>query len=219
MSSADELEEVAELRRQVSEMARGFRAAQVLLTCHELGLFDAIAEGAFTEAEIAATVQADARGTALLLNAATALGLLEKREGRFVNTPTTSTCLTRAGAGYMGGLGHERNWYRRWGHLTEAVKTGQRPEENVRDEQDEEWARRFVLALYERSRRVAPAVAEALALPEDRPLRVLDVGGVVGGTASPWPRAIPFWRPPCSSCPAWCPWPARSSPRLAWPSA
>ena len=69
---------VLQLRRQVSELARGYRTAQVLLTCVELGVFEAIAAGAATETEITAAIACDARGTGLLLNTAASLGLLEK---------------------------------------------------------------------------------------------------------------------------------------------
>lgn len=169
---------VLQLRRQVSELARGYRAAQVLITCVELGVFEAIAAGAATQAEIAAATACDQRGTGLLLNTAASLGLLEKREGRFANSPLAAACLTRGGAGYMaGGLRLERAFYRRWGRLAEAVRTGQRPEEDRRDEQAGDWARNFVYGLYDSARPVAPLIAGALDLPDDRPLRVIDVGG------------------------------------------
>ena len=178
MTESTDPQTVLQLRRQVSELARGYRTAQVLLTCVELGVFEAIATGASTEAEITAAIACDARGTGLLLNTAAALGLLEKREGRFANAPLAATCLTRGGAGYMAGsLRLERAFYRRWGRLADSVRTGQRPEEDRRDEQADDWVRNFVYGLYDMARPVAPFIAEALALPEDRPLRVIDVGG------------------------------------------
>jgi SAM-dependent methyltransferase len=75
----------------------------------------------------------------------------------------------------------ESAFFRRWGNLAEAVRTGKRPEENRRDEQPADWVKTFIHALYNAARPIAPAVAEALALPENRPLRVLDVGGGHGG--------------------------------------
>ena len=178
MTETNDSATILQLRRQVSALARGYRAAQVLLTCVDLGLFEAIAAGAATEAEIATAIACDGRGTGLLLNTAVALGLLEKRDGRFANTAMVETCLTRGGAGYMAGsLRLERAFYRRWGRLADAVRTGQRPEEDRGDEQAGDWARNFVYGLYDMARPVAPFIAEALALAEDRPLRVIDVGG------------------------------------------
>ena len=76
-----------------------------------------------------------------------------------------------------GSLRLERAFYRRWERLADAVRTGQRPEEDRRDEQVGDWARNFVYGLNDMARPVAPFIAEALALPADRPLSVIDVGG------------------------------------------
>lgn len=169
---------VLQQRGQLREMARAFRQAQVVLTCVELGVFEALAGGAATPGEVAAATGADERGIALLLNAAAALGLLEKHESLFSNTPLAETCLLPDGAGAMArSLRLEKAFYRRWGLLADAVRTGQRPEENRRDEQPDDWIRTFVYALYDMARPVAPFIAEALDLPDDRPLHLLDVGG------------------------------------------
>jgi hypothetical protein len=118
----------------------------------------------------------------LLLNAAVALGLLEKHGANFANTELAATWLMPGREGSLfRSLQLEGAFYRRWGHLAEAVRTGQRPEENRCDEQPEDWVHTFVHALYEMARPVAPSIAEALALPENRPQRVLDVGGGHGG--------------------------------------
>ena len=171
-------ETVLRQRHQIREMANGFRQAQILLTCFDLGVFEALDGQAATAAEVATAVGADARGVDLLLNAATSLGLLEKHEGRFTNTVLAATCLTLGGPGAIASSLHmQRVFYRRWGRLVDAVRTGERPEENRRDEQASDWVRHFVYGLYDMARPVAPFVAEALALPLDRPLRVIDVGG------------------------------------------
>jgi len=171
-------ESVLQQRQQLREMARGYQHAQILLTCVELGIFETLAGRSATAAEVAVAVEADARGVELLLNAAAALGLLEKREARFANTTLTETCLAPVEAGAMvRSLRLERAFYRRWGCLADAVRTGQRPEEDRRDEKAEGWVRNFVYGLYDIARPAAPVIAEALTLPEDRPLRVIDVGG------------------------------------------
>jgi SAM-dependent methyltransferase len=193
MTHSEENEAVLRMRRQVSELARGYRAAQVLLTCVELGVFEAIAAGASTETEIAAAISCDARGTSLLLNAAVALGLLAKRASHFANTPLAATCLAPDGAGYMAGsLRLESAFYRRWGRLKETVRTGQRPEENARDEQAGDWVANFVHGLYDMARPIAPFIAEALALAEDRPLRAIDVGGGHGAYSLALARRYPL---------------------------
>ena len=171
-------QELLQQRLQLREMAQGFRQAQVLLTCVELGVFKTLAGRTATAAEVALAVGAEPRGVELLLNAAAALGLLDKRHGRFANAALTGTWLASAGGdGLVRSLRLERAFYRRWGRLADTVRTGQRPQEDRRDEQADNWVRNFVYGLYDMARPAAPFVAEALALPKDRPLRVIDVGG------------------------------------------
>jgi SAM-dependent methyltransferase len=185
-------EGVLQRRRQLQEMARSYRQAQILLTCVELGVLETLAAGSATAAEVAAAAGADSHGMELLLNAAAALGLLDKREGRFANTALVATALAPGSDGaWARRLQLERAFYHRWGHLADAVRTGRRPEENRRDEQPDDWVRTFVHSLYSMARPIAPVVAEALALPEDRPLRVLDVGGGHGGYSLALARRYP----------------------------
>ncbi len=202
-------ETVLRRRQEIRELASGFRQTQILLTCFDLGVFEALDGRWVTAAEVAAAVGADARGVELLLNAAASLGLLDKHEGRFGNTALAETCLTPGGPGAMAAsLRLQRAFYRRWGRLADAVRTGQRPVEDRRDEQADDWVRNFVYGLYDMARSVAPFVAEALALPEDRPLRAIDVGGchaayslalarryaLLTATVFELPAAVPFAR-------------------------
>jgi len=192
MTEPQDVQAALQHRQRVMEMARAFRVSQILFTCIELGVFDAIAGGARTDEEIAAAINATPRGAARLLGAATALGLVEKRQNGFVNTPMAETCLTRGGSAYVGdSLKLESAFRRRWEHLTAAIRTGQRPEENVRDEKAEDWVRNFEHALFDMASPVAPFVASALALPQNRPLRVLDVGGGHGAYSIALARRYP----------------------------
>lgn len=179
-------ETVLQQRRQLRETARSFRQAQVLLTCIELGVFEALADRPADAASVAAAAGTDNRGMELLLNAAAALGFLEKRGALFSNSP-----LVEAGSDMANSLRLEGAFYR-WGHLADAVRTGQRPEDNRYDEQPDDWVYNFVHALYNMARPVAPFIADALALPEDRPLRLLDVGGGHGGYSLALARRYPL---------------------------
>lgn len=71
-------------------------------------------------------------------------------------------------------------FYRRWGYLEEAVRTGERPEENRLDEKPDTWIHDFVQGMYNMARFVAPTIAEYLPFPGDKPIKVIDVGGCHG---------------------------------------
>jgi hypothetical protein len=184
---------VLQQRRKLREMAQGFRQAQILLSCVELGVFEALNGCQSTATEVAQAVGADPRGVALLLNAATSLDLLEKKDERFSNKALVEACLMPDVAGTMArSIKLQATFYHRWGRLAEAVRTGRRPEENRRDEQPEPWIQDFVHGIYNMARPIAPAVAEALALPEDRPLRAIDVGGCHGAYSMALARRYPL---------------------------
>ena len=181
MSGDDTGDDALPVRRRVQDLATGFRGAQVLFACVELGVFDAVAAGPATSAEVAAEVAADARAVELLLNAATALGLLHKAEGRFRMAPGAGELLVRGVPGaIVGGIELQSAHYRRWGHLADAVRTGRRPPENARDEAPPDWIERFVRGIYATALPLAPAVAASIELPRERDLRLIDVGGCHG---------------------------------------
>jgi hypothetical protein len=117
--------------QKLREMAQGFRQAQILLTCIQLGVFEALKDGHATASEVAQSIASDPRGTELLLNAAAALDLVEKSEDRFSNKPLVAACLLAEMPGTMvRSFRLQAAFYQRWAHLAEAVRTGERPEEN-----------------------------------------------------------------------------------------
>jgi hypothetical protein len=174
-------EDLLQQRQQLREMAQGFRQAQILLSCVELGVFEALNAEPATASEVAQTIEADPRGTELLLNAAAALNLLDKKADRFSNSPLVAACLLPGAPGsIVRSFQLQAAFYQRWGHLAKAVRSGERPDENHRDEEPASWIENFVHGLYNMAYPVAPAIAASLALPENRPLRVIDVGGCHG---------------------------------------
>jgi SAM-dependent methyltransferase len=179
-------------RQQILEMLRAYRQSQIMIACTHLKIFESLSEGPKTSRETAELVGATVRGTDLLMNAAAAADLLEKEGEYFKNSPAAQTCLGRRGDHFLGDfISREGAFYNRWGNLLEAVRTGQRPAENKKDERAVGWVMDFEKALFDLSRGVAPLVAEALDLPEDRPLHVIDVGGGHGGYSMALARRYP----------------------------
>ncbi|HBY97550.1 MAG TPA: hypothetical protein DEP84_27010, partial [Chloroflexi bacterium] len=151
-------------------MLRGYRQAQVLMTCTESGVFEALAGHGRSAAVLAAALALDPDALRRLLDAAVALGLLERAEDIYSNAPATAVCLASDGDNYLGHLfRRESAFYERWGRLPEAIRTGHRPEPNRAMEDTGDWVRNFEYALYDLARLYGPAVAEALDLASDRP--------------------------------------------------
>jgi hypothetical protein len=64
-----------ELWRSLQSVLRGYRSAQVVLACNELGVFEALTPGARTAVEVATKLGSEPESTRRLLDAAVALGL------------------------------------------------------------------------------------------------------------------------------------------------
>lgn len=116
---------------RILEVGTGFWGSKVLLSAVELGLFTLLAKAPLTGAEIASRLALSARAVPDFPDALVALRFLE-REGegpaaRYGNTVETDLFLDREKPGYVGGLLEMMNdrLFGFWGHLTEALKTGQ----------------------------------------------------------------------------------------------
>jgi SAM-dependent methyltransferase len=103
--------------------AQAFRAVCVAV---KLGAFETLSGDGLTAAEAARRIEADERGTTLLLEALEALGYVEKRHGRFVNTPMTVKWLLRESPTTLaGGIPFfESMVFDRWSHLDESIRLG-----------------------------------------------------------------------------------------------
>jgi C-methyltransferase len=84
-------------------MAQGLQVTAILQAGLQLGVFDQIAAGNGQAAAVAAACGADERGTRILLDALSALGLLERSDG-YQLTPMASTFLVTARPAYIGGM-------------------------------------------------------------------------------------------------------------------
>lgn len=187
----------------IQQMLGGYRAAQVMITCVQFDIFRLLAGQPQTAANLARHTQTNPSALARLLDGAVAVGLLTHHGDTYANTALADTCLARAGPYYLGNLvRREGAFYQRWSYLPEAVRTGRRPEANIRDEGQENWVRDFELALLDLARTLGPIVADALALPTDRPVKVLDVGGGHGGYSIALARRYPNVRPTVFELPA-----------------
>ncbi len=162
---------------------RGFQESRALLTAVEFDLFANI-EGGATAAEAAARISADPRATEMLLNALTALGVLEKRGGVYYNTPVAAEQLT--GDSRMA-LMHQVHLWERWSTLTECVRKGT----SVTRDQPRtlESTEAFIAAMHRNA--IARAEAVVRAVDASKVRWMLDVGGGSGAYSIAFARSNP----------------------------
>ncbi len=164
----------------ILQLATGYWGSQVLLTANRLGLFAGGPEGGESAAEAAARMGTQERPTRLLLNACTALGLLDREGDRYTPTPTAAAFLSPTSPAYLGdALRYSDDLYAPWGRLEEAVRHD-RPALPPADllGGDAEQTRHFVRAMHQRALGIARGLVQAVDLSGRK--RLLDVGGGPG---------------------------------------
>lgn len=108
------------------QLGFGFTAAKTLLSAIELGLFSELTKGPLDAATVRQRLGLHERATRDFLDTLVALGMLERHDGKYANTPESDLFLDRAKPSYVGGLLEMCNTrlYGFWGSLTEALRTG-----------------------------------------------------------------------------------------------
>jgi len=179
----------------IEALCGAFYASRVLHTAVELDLFAAIGDGG-NAAQVAARRGLNERATMLMLNAATAIGLLRKRNGVFSLTDDTRRYLLPDSAEYFGGMvAFEGASWPLWERLGEAVRTGQPVRRPDMYQNDADETRRFILAMHSlvRARGDDRWLADHLPrlIPLDGPRRLLDVGSGPATYPIALARALP----------------------------
>jgi SAM-dependent methyltransferase len=144
----------------------------------KLEIFTHIGQDALDAETIAARLQGDPRGVAMLLNALTAMNLLEKNNGRYRNSTFAQTTLDRNSPQYMGYMiKHHHYLVESWGQLDQAVLSGQ-PTRQRAALADDDRRESFIMGMFNNAMGIAPQVAEIVDLSGCRTL--LDLGGGPG---------------------------------------
>jgi hypothetical protein len=111
----------------IMQLGTAFWASKTLLSAVELGVFSELAQaGALEGEELRRRLSLHERSATDFFDALVALGMLEREEGRYANTPATDLFLDRAKPSYAGGMLEMANarLYGFWGSLTEGLRTG-----------------------------------------------------------------------------------------------
>ena len=176
----------------ILQVGLGFWASKVLLSAIEMRLFTELAHGPEDLETLRGRLGLHPRAAHDFLDALVALGFLERRDGKYHNTPATDLFLDRRKPSYVGGVLEMANHrlYGFWGHLTEAVRTG-KPQNEARSGDvplfetlyaDPARLREFLAAMSGISRGAAMAIARKF--PWRDYATFVDVGTAQGDTAA-----------------------------------
>ncbi|MGH3866672.1 MAG: methyltransferase [Pseudonocardiaceae bacterium] len=111
----------------IMRLGTAFWGSKTLLSAVELGVFSELAGAGPLDGEVLRErLGLHPRGAMDFFDALVALGMLEREDGRYANTPASELFLDRAKSSYMGGFLEMLNarHYGHWGSLTEALRTG-----------------------------------------------------------------------------------------------
>jgi SAM-dependent methyltransferase len=166
------------------QLATGFWASKTLFAAHDLDLFSLLADdrGA-TPGELARSLGIAERPAEMLLTACAGLGLLEKRDGRYLNSRLADEYLVRGRPTYFGGFLdlNDKRLYASWGRLTEAIRTNRpvgwdpKKQRSFFDTDDPSITIGFYEAMHSLSTPTGRALAQTIDLSGHS--RVLDLGG------------------------------------------
>ena len=180
-------------RQAILAMTAGFQEACVIGTAAELDVFAALKDQWLTAPELADRLGADLRGTTILLDAVSALELLEKQDERYrVPAEIRPLLCPDEPDNILPMILHRMNVLRGWSMLSWTVKAGipaPRPA-SVRGSDADTAA--FVAAMHTTSGPMAEALVDRLGpLPFTH---LLDVGGASGTWTLAFLRARPGTR-------------------------
>ncbi|MHB8648096.1 MAG: class I SAM-dependent methyltransferase [Thermomicrobiales bacterium] len=179
MSSADTGVRTTNPERIVQTFL-GYQLTAILKAAIQLGVFDQVAEGKRDPASVARGIDADERGTSILLEALAATGFLEGISGDYCLPPDVEKFLVRAQPSFIGDVGKvwvsEWNWAN-FGHLADSVRAGGSVAEKRVDSADHPFWQVFVRDWQAAASPAAEAVASKLSVwaSSRRDFRALDL--------------------------------------------
>jgi SAM-dependent methyltransferase len=173
----------------VATLLRGFAAAQVMLTADALGVFNALAAGPRSLAQLSATLELPSASLDRLLVAACAVGLVRRKKDVFRLTPEAKRQLVSGRPGYEGGMFslYRDELYPLFHHLRAAVRENKPQWEKLGDQastyqslySNPERLRDFMASMFSKSYPLGLRAVKVFGLKSARHL--VDLGGATGG--------------------------------------
>ena len=176
MASPSTTEELSP--RPLMRILGDFANSQILDASIEYDFFTWIHKGFQSAEEIARQAGTDPRATRIVLDSLPALGLVEKRSGRYSLTPMAAMFLVRGKPSYIGDFRHVAlALWDGMAHLKETLKTG-KPRSRMDTGSELQVWEKLVLGIIAIAEPVAKALCDILKIGTERKgIRVLDVAG------------------------------------------
>jgi ubiquinone/menaquinone biosynthesis C-methylase UbiE len=164
--------------RPLMRILGDFANSQILDASIEYDFFTLIAKGFQSADEIAREAKTDPRATRIVLDSLPALGLIEKRAGKYVLTPTAEVFLVRGKPSYIGDFRHVAlALWDGMAHLKESLKTGKPLSRMDTGTELEVWEK-LVLGIIVIAEPAARALCDLLKIGAERKgVKVLDIAG------------------------------------------
>jgi ubiquinone/menaquinone biosynthesis C-methylase UbiE len=177
------MSEPAEAREELSprslmRILGDFANSQILDAAIEYDFFTLIHKGLQKAEEIAREAETDPRATRIVLDSLPALGVVEKRHGKYFLTPSSETFLVRGKPSYIGDFRHVAlALWDGMAHLKESLKTGKPLSRMDTGVELQVWEK-LVLGIIPIAEPVAKALCDVLKIGTERKgCRVLDIAG------------------------------------------
>ncbi len=114
--------------KPINDLAWSCRASRTLQVANGLDIFTLLAEAPATTAELAEKCSAEPALTEKLLIACQAMGLIQRRDGRYHNTPLAQTYLVRTSLLYQGDIiAHSASVWDFWSDLPNTIRQKNAP--------------------------------------------------------------------------------------------
>jgi hypothetical protein len=163
----------------VMRVASAYWNSSILHVANALDVFTRLSkEGPATAAEMAKRCKVDERGIEMILMGCINLGFLEKKNGKFHNTPLAETFLVEGSQRNQRGIvSMFKDWVLPWSKLEQAVRTG-KPVVEKQHDHGEEATRIYITGMLHRGIPQAYLLADEVDLSGRK--KMLDVGGGPG---------------------------------------
>jgi ubiquinone/menaquinone biosynthesis C-methylase UbiE len=164
--------------RPLMRILGDFGNSQILDASLEYDFFTLIHKGFHTAEEVARQAATDPRATRIVLDALLALGLMEKKAGRYSLPAISEVFLVRGKPSYMGEFRHVAlALWDGMAHLKESLKTGKPLSRLDTGDELQVWEK-LVIGIIPIAEPAAKALCDILHIGADRKgLRVLDIAG------------------------------------------